>query len=309
MSSSGIARQPTDSAKPPGTGQDDLVDLDAVADELYGLSLDDFISTRTARQKEAKAAGHLELAEEIHRLSKPNAVAWLVNQLVRQHPGDIQSLLELGSGMRQATANLSSDLRQLSRRQHQVVRGLGQQAEQLAKEAGRPVSADTVRRLEETFYAALADPGAADSVAAGRLTTGLSTTGFAGLERTGGQSTPTATKPRSGAGERPGAKGRGGEKRAEPAEAKLARATSSAAEAARIRDDAKARVQQADQAVADARARVAQLGRELLQAEGAQSRAESDRGRAQAAFDRADRRAGDAQQRLTDAAAEREYLA
>jgi hypothetical protein len=285
------------------------VDLDAVADELYGLTPDDFISTRAAREKQAKGTDNKDLATAIHRLSKPNAVAWLVNHLVRKHPGDIQSLLELGSGMRKATANLSSDLRELSRRQHQVVRGLVQQAEQLAKAAGRPMSADTVRSLEETLYAALADPCAADSIAAGRLTTGLSTTGFAGLQRTGGQPTPTATMPRSGAGERPGPKGRGGEKRVEQAKAKLARATSVAAEAARIRDDAKARVQQADQAVADARELAAQLGRELLKAEGAQSRAESDRGRAQAAFDRADRRAGEAKQRLTDAAAELEHLA
>jgi hypothetical protein len=285
------------------------MDLDAVADELYGLPLEDFISTRTARENQAKDAGNGELAAEIHALPKPNAVAWLVNQLVRQHPGDVQSLLELGSGMRKATANLSGDLRELSHRQHQVVRGLVRQAEQLAKAAGRPVSADTARSLEATFYAALADPGAADTVAAGRLTSGLSTTGFAGLGRTGGRQAPPATKPRSGAGGRPGAKKRGGERQAERAQAKVARAKSVAVEAARARDEANVRLQQADQSVAGTRDRVEQLRRELLHAEGAQSGAETDRRRAKAAFDRADRRAGDAQQRLTDAAGEREHSA
>ena len=285
------------------------MDLDAVADELYGLPLDDFISTRAAREKQAKGAENKELAAAIHRLAKPNAVGWLVNQLVRQRQADIQSLLELGSGMRKATANLSGDLRELSHRQHQVVRGLVQQADQLAEAAGRPVSADTARSLEATFYAALADPGAADTVAEGRLTAGLSTTGFAGLERAGGRQTPPATKPRSGPRERPAAKERGDEKQAERAKAKVTRARSMAAEAAQARDEANARRQQADQSVADARDRVEQLRRELLRAEGAQSREETDRRRAQAAFDRADRRATEAQQRLTDAAAERQHRA
>ena len=85
------------------------MDFDAIADELYGLPLDDFIPARARREKQAKGANDRALAAEIHRLAKPNAVAWLVNQLVRNQPKDIQTLVVLGSEMRKATANLSGD--------------------------------------------------------------------------------------------------------------------------------------------------------------------------------------------------------
>ena len=288
------------------TGQDDRVDLDAVADELYGLPLDDFISTRAVREKEAKGTGNKELAAGIHRLAKPNAVGWLVNQLVRHRNADIQALLELGSRMREATANLSGDLRELSRQQRQVIRGLVKQAEQLGNAAGRRVSADTARSLDETFSAALADPGAADTVAAGRLTAALTSTGFAGLETTGSRPARSATKPDSGAETRPRTKAPGGVKQRERAQADVARARAMVVAAVKARDEAQATLQQVDQSVADANDRVEQLQRELREALKAQSAAEKDRRRVQAAFDHADRGSRDADQRLTDAAARQE---
>jgi len=51
------------------------VDLDTVADELYGLPPEEFTAARTAAEKEAKAAGEMELAAQIRTLAKPNQVA------------------------------------------------------------------------------------------------------------------------------------------------------------------------------------------------------------------------------------------
>ncbi|HEX3839327.1 MAG TPA: hypothetical protein VHU85_00900 [Acidimicrobiales bacterium] len=285
------------------------MDLDAIADELYGLSPDDFTSTRNQRENEAKGAGDKELAGMVHRLPKPNGVAWLVNQLARQHRADIQGLLELGSDLRQATANRPGDLRELSRRQRGVIGGLVQQAEQLAEAAGRPVSAATARSLEETFYAVLADPDAADIVAAGRLATGLNPAGFAGTERTGSPGRASATKPppkvekRSPAGERPNAKA------LKLANSKVTQAKSAARKAIQARDKEYARLQRAEQRVADAGDRVEQLRRELEEAVEAQSKAEKDHRGALAAFDRADRGEQRAQRDLADAAEAQERLA
>jgi hypothetical protein len=287
------------------------MDLDAVADELYGLRLDDFISTRTARQRQAKDGGNQGLAEAIHRLPKPNAVAWLVNQLVRQHPGDIQKLLELGAGMRDATANLSGDLRELSRQPGPVIRGLVQQAEQLATATGRPISPTTARSLEETFYAALADPGAADAVAAGRLAVGLRPTGFAGLEGAAIHGPASAAKPPSRVEKRSRAGGERGGEPGEPrkrAKAKVAEAKSVAGNATRAGEEERARLQLAEQRVAEAADRVEQLRAELHEAVEAQSNAGKERRAARAGFDRADRAAQRAQQQLTDAEAELEHL-
>lgn len=293
---------------PYGTGQDELMDLDAVADELYGLAPEDFISARADREKEAKATDNKQLAAEIHRLTKPNAVGWLVNQLVRSRNNDIQTLLELGSRMREATASLSGDLRELSRQQRQVIRGLVQQAEQLAKAAGRPVSADTARSLDETFSAALADPGAADALAAGRLTAGLSSTGFASLGGSDSQVRTKATKlpSRTGKRERTGPD-QGGERR-QRAESTAANAKSLAGQATQAREEEYEKLQQVEQRAADAGNRVEQLRTELRKAVEAESKANKERRVALAAWDRADRRARRAEQRLTDAVSELEQL-
>jgi len=54
------------------------------------------------------------------------------------------------------------------------------QARALGASAGQKVGEDTLRAVEETLHAALADPAAADEVISGRLTHPLSRTGFVG---------------------------------------------------------------------------------------------------------------------------------
>ena len=250
------------------------MDLDAVADELYGVSLNDFIPARTAREKLAKGAGDKALAAEIHRLPKPNAVAWLVNHLVRQDNGEIQTLLALGPAIREATTTFAGDrLRELSRQQHELIRGLVQQAEALANADGREISAATAGSLEETFYAALADAGAADAVAAGRLTTGLQSTGFYTLQTTSQQRTNSTTKPLSKAKDRRGTKAGGGIERRGGAGTKVARAKAVLQAATLAREETHATLQRAERALADASNQVDQIRRQLNQTLEAQSKA------------------------------------
>lgn len=155
------------------------MDIDSVADELYALPPEDFTPARNAREKEAKAAGDKNLATAIRQLGKPNLVAWLANQLVRERADEVGPLIELGAALREATASLSGpELRELSRQQHQVVYAMVQQAKSLARVAGRKVSPDTERGLEDLLHAALADEAAAELLLAGRLTTSLQRIGF-----------------------------------------------------------------------------------------------------------------------------------
>jgi hypothetical protein len=154
------------------------LDLDEVADELYGLSPGEFVGVRNARAKEAKAAGDRDLAAAITALAKPTKVAWLANQLVRQRRDDVQPLLELGAGLREATASLSGeDLRRLTKQQHQLVFALVQEARSLA---GGPVTQDVADGLDATLRAALADDELAEQLLAARLSDGLSFSGFGG---------------------------------------------------------------------------------------------------------------------------------
>lgn len=153
------------------------MDLDTVADELYGLRPEDFVAARDRRALDARKAGDQALAKEIGALRRPSLAAWVGNLLVRRQPEEVQPLLELGEELRRAHRELDGpQLRRLVRRQGEVIGGLGRQARRLAAEAGRPVGEGVQREVEETLHAVLADPEAAREWAAGRLVKPLSAT-------------------------------------------------------------------------------------------------------------------------------------
>lgn len=153
----------------------------AVADELYSLTPEEFTAARNERVKQAKQAGDKELAGRIKKLSKPNSSAWLANRLVRDHPAEIQPLLELGEDLRAALADRSGDrLRELAKVQRLLIASLVDEAKQGARDAGRTVAAEAVRGLVDTLRAALNDAGAAGELLAGRLTAPLFRSGLEG---------------------------------------------------------------------------------------------------------------------------------
>lgn len=151
------------------------MDYDSVADELYALRPEEFTAARASAMASARTAGDRELAERIRALRKPSLAAWVSNLLVRSSPGEVEPLLRLGEGLRQAHQDLDgTQLRELSRRQHALIRALSLQARQLAKEAGHPIGESVQREVENTLRAVLADPEAAEAWAGGRLAKPLS---------------------------------------------------------------------------------------------------------------------------------------
>lgn len=161
------------------------MDLDDVADELYGLLPTEFTATRDRRSTEARQAGDRELAATIKRLKRPSVGAWLANLLVRRRGQEVERLLELGASLRDAQERLAGEqMRALSQQRQLVVLALVQEARGLARESGQAVSEATARELQETLEAALADPAAADALRAGRLTASLN---YSGLGMAGGE--------------------------------------------------------------------------------------------------------------------------
>ncbi|MFJ4081609.1 hypothetical protein ACIP2Z_21970 [Streptomyces iakyrus] len=147
------------------------MDYDSVADELYALRPEEFTAARASAVASARTAGDRELAGRIGALRKPSLAAWVSNLLVRSSPGEVEPLLRLGEGLRQAHQDLDgAQLRELSRQQHALIRALSVQARQLAKEAGHPIGEGVQREVENTLHAVLADPEAARAWAGGRLT-------------------------------------------------------------------------------------------------------------------------------------------
>ena len=277
------------------------MDIESVSDELYGLPLDEFIPIRTEREKQAKSTGDKDLAAQIHQLAKPNLVAWLANQLVRERADEIQPMLELGPALREATATQSGErLRELSHQQRQVLHALVQQARRLANAAGRNVSADVARGLEDTLRAALADPDATEALAAGRLTQGMQNSGFGSLAGGHGRPAQSAKEPTADGRSSPAAQQRPREQRTR-AEHNLRQAKSDADKATTGRQEISTQLEAAGRTVADTRARVERARQELEDALKAQSEAQKAQRSTQSAFDRADRSERDARQRLAEA--------
>lgn len=283
------------------------MDINSVADELYSLPREEFTAARAVRGKEAKATGDQQLAAGIHQLRKPTMGAWLANQLVREHPGEVQSFVDLGAALREATAMLSGDqLRELDRQRRQLVYALMQQARGLANAAGHKVSQDTASRLEDTLHAALSDERAAAQLRAGRLTDTLQGEGFPPTEATT-STEPTTDLPSVGSPKDKSADQRRADQlgHAERDE-QLARAA--VRDAADGLERAQTSVERAKAAAQKAALLASGLRAKLDRAEVEASRREQDHQSAQAELVRADRTRQVAGERLDEAVQRRERL-
>ncbi|MDQ1674115.1 MAG: hypothetical protein QOC98_2677 [Frankiaceae bacterium] len=229
---------------------DDAGSLDAVADELYRLPLEEFISARDTRVKELRKTDR-ELAAAIGKLRKPSAAARVVNLLVHERPELLDQLADLAEALRTAQESLSGDqLRALSAQRHQVVASVVREARRLATGQGVKVGDAVQRELEATFDAALADPSAARAVRTGRLTTSLSYAGL-GVGGSGNADGMTAASAPSPAPKtKPPSKGKAGTDTRGEAKAEAAKAR--AAEAERRRNEQEETVRAAEQALSEA---------------------------------------------------------
>ncbi len=151
------------------------MDLDEVADELYGLPPGEFVAARTEAARRARTAGDRALAGGIGALGRPSTAAWACNALVRDRPDEIAGLVELGDLLREAQESLAGDeLRALGTQRSRLLAALTRQARVLAARLGHPISDAVAGQVEQTLRAALADPAAGEALLAGRLTGPLS---------------------------------------------------------------------------------------------------------------------------------------
>jgi hypothetical protein len=306
-----------------GDPADDVASaLDDIADDLYALPADDFVAVRNDRAKAARAAGAREVAAAIAKLAKPNAAAWLANQLARAHADDVRALVDLGASMRDATASLDRDeLRRLSTQQRQLMASLVREARAVAEAAGVRPNEATIRGLEEILHAALAEPDAAEGLTAGRLTGTLRSSGFPSGDMamwsppessrattsrvtTTRVSTPAGGRPKDGTsarstGRRRSEDGDGVHDEQQRALSEERRSLTEAAAAAdEDRDAAHADLERADRAVRDSRAQADRVRRQLDEAVDALTAAEQDRRAARTRAEQADRAARLAARRL-----------
>jgi hypothetical protein len=197
------------------------VDLQGIADELYGLPPENFTAARDA----AARAADKPLKAQVKALRRPTVSAWLVNRLARDRAELLDQLLGLGPALAQAQAQGSGDaLRQLGAQRRELVAAVTGTA---VHDAGREVSPANRVEVEQTLEAALADPATADAVRSGCLVRAVSYAGFGGVDLDGAVAVSVPL---------PAAR-RQEEERAQPSDA-LPRAEAAALDAAAALDDA-----------------------------------------------------------------------
>jgi hypothetical protein len=172
------------------------VDLESVADELYALLPGEFTAARNEFARHARRAGQADLAAAVTALRRPTAAAWLANTLTREQPDLVRQLIGLGGELRDAqTARRGEELRRLTAQRREVVAEAVRQTRRLAGDHGQPVSEATVREVQATLDAALADPRAGEAVLSGRLVTGLTYTGLGDVEVDSAMAVTAARQP------------------------------------------------------------------------------------------------------------------
>ncbi|MFI1169345.1 hypothetical protein ACH4UM_38740 [Streptomyces sp. NPDC020801] len=304
------------------------MDLDAVADELYGLRPEEFTAVRDARAAAARGAGDRALARRIGALRRPSLAAWAANLLVRERPEEIEPLLRLGEGLRRAHRDLDgAQLRELGRRQRVLVSALSRQAGQLTAEAGHPIGEAARREVANTLHAVLADPAAAREWAAGRLVRPFEpATGFPGTAEGAAGNRPSAPpagkrpaptgKPSASAAKPPASAARRGGRADAERRGRLTRAREEARDAGRELA-AREREARTARSAADAagkragrlRERVGELTRELERVEGEHREAHTAEKQARDRMRTAERAVREAGRRAETAAARAERLA
>jgi hypothetical protein len=146
------------------------IDEEAVVEQLYCGSREDFLPTRTERVRQARAAGDRALAARIGALRKPTVGAWLVNQVVHRYPDRLAELTELAERLRSVHQHGDGErIRAAGRERQALLRSLDGVVREVAAAADLRLGADAVNQVTTTFQAALVDPAALRAVRSGRL--------------------------------------------------------------------------------------------------------------------------------------------
>ncbi len=121
------------------------------ADDLFGLPLAEFTSSRNDLAARVAASGDKAEARAIKSLRKPSVVAWTLNQLSRRHKETVQLLVDTYGGV--GTAGSAEDVRSVAETRRRLVTELVDAAGNLLAEGGSASSQTTLQKVSQTLYA------------------------------------------------------------------------------------------------------------------------------------------------------------
>lgn len=233
-----------------------------MADRLYAVPPPEFTAARAAEARAAKDAGDVRLSRDIAKLRKPTVSAWALNRLAREHPDELDELLDVGERLRAAWQAQDADaLAALTQRRGAVTGRLAR----LVRQSG-DLSAAAGTEVDQTLDAAVVDADAAAQVRAGRLAKPLSYSGFAPAPvprgRPAARKKPTPDDEAAEAGRRAEAEARKARERAE-AEAAHREWAQALESVTREHDERAEKVARLERKLAKARKRLADTAQRL----------------------------------------------
>jgi hypothetical protein len=142
-------------------------------DDLFGVPPDEFVAARDALARELKEAGRADAARSVKSLRRPTVGIWALNRVARDHPKEIDSLLEAGAGLRRAQERLlkggsTTDLRGASSKRRAQVAKVTELALAALRQAGRGIDPHR-EAVAATLEAATVDQEVGDLLRRGRL--------------------------------------------------------------------------------------------------------------------------------------------
>jgi hypothetical protein len=176
-----------------------VITLEEATDQLYGSSLDAFVSERARLVKELRAADLREDAATLARSRKPSVAAWVLNQLARRERRDVDLLLDAGHRLREAQAGaLSGQDREAFERaqktQSDALRRLTGAAGRLLRDERSGAAASVLGQVEEALRAAAISETGRELLARGRFVEPPQAEGFDVVSQVAGTAPPRPRK-------------------------------------------------------------------------------------------------------------------
>jgi hypothetical protein len=141
------------------------IDLDAEVGQVYGGSLDGFVSRRDDLVKRLKGAGRADDAAAVKAMRKPRLQAWALDALAVSDPSETERFAGAIAAMADAQSG-KGDIRQATTQLRTVVGEVATGATRLAAEAGQKVDTST---LVPALLVIAGEPDALAALRAGRL--------------------------------------------------------------------------------------------------------------------------------------------
>jgi hypothetical protein len=152
-----------------------------VAEELYSLLPRDFTRVRNTRARQARQAGDTDAKAAILGMAKPDAAAWMANQLVRQRRDQVDAVLALARPLRTQLIPVNPPQTSPTWIYRWALMDLGKEGMRLAERAGVRRTGASSEYLENTLRSATCTEEMTQLLLLARLSRSLPSVGWPGL--------------------------------------------------------------------------------------------------------------------------------